>query len=141
MNKNVNNTNESDLVIKNKLNETLILNESEFIGKNNLIIENVESSQIYILFNFKACYIKNFTNSKIFLGSINGGTHINDSNNSKFYLATHQLRIHKTHNTLFSIIVSSNPIIEDCSNLLFSPQNINYGKLNQNLIVKNLIEI
>ena len=135
LNKTVNKTNECDLLLKNKSNEKLILRENEFIGKNNLIIENIENCEIYILFNFKACYIKNITSSKIYLGSINGGTHINDCKNCKFYLATHQLRIHKTLQTQFSIIVSSNPIIEDCSNLLFSPLNITYNKLDQNLTV------
>jgi len=87
------------------------------------------------LLNFKACYVKNVNNSRIYLGSINGGAHINDCQNCKFYLTTHQLRIHKTSNSLFSIIVSSNPIIEDCNNLLFSPLNITYSKLDENLKV------
>jgi len=127
------NMNENDLLLKNKSNEKIVLKESEFKGRNNIIIENIEKCEIYILFNFKACYIKNMTDTKIYLGSINGGTHINDCNNCQFYLATHQLRIHKTHNSQFSIIVSSNPIIEDCSGLLFSPLGIGYQKLEQNL--------
>jgi len=131
--KTVSNTNENDLLLKNKSNEKIILKQEEFKGKNNLIIENIQNCEIYVLFNFKACYIKNLNNSKIYLGSINGGTHINDSNNCQFYLATHQLRIHKTHQTLFSIIVSSNPIIEDCTNLIFSSLNVTYKDLDQNL--------
>jgi hypothetical protein len=132
-----NNTNDSDLVINNKSNEKVILSENENPGKNNLIIENIENSEVQILLNFKACYIKNVNNSRIYLGSINGGAHINDCHNCKFYLATHQLRIHKTVNSLFSIVVSSNPIIEDCNNLVFSPLNIAYSQLDENLNVSN----
>jgi len=136
--KTINSTNENDLVVKNKTKEKIILREAEFKGKNNLILENIQDCEIYILFNFKACYVKNLTDTKIFLGSINGGTHINDCTNCSFYLATHQLRIHRTHHTTFSIIVSSNPIIEDCSNLVFSPLNVKYNDLDQNLTSASL---
>ena len=50
-------------------------------------------------------------------------------------LITHQLRIHKTFQTLFSILVSSNPIIEDCSDLMFSSLKINYKNYSNNLTV------
>jgi len=130
MNRNVN---ENDLLLKNKSNEKIVLNDDDFKGKNNLIIENIDRCEIYILFNFKACYIKNMNDTKIYLGSINGGTHVNDCNNCQFNLATHQLRIHKTHNSLFSVVVSSNPIIEDCTSLMFSPLRITYKTLDQNL--------
>jgi len=115
------------------VNEKIIVFETESSGKHNLIIENLENCEVYVLFNFKACYIKNLKKCKVYIGSINGGAHINDCDDCSIYIATHQLRIHKTHNSCFSIISSSNPIIEDCSKLTFSPLNINY-KEKENLL-------
>ena len=119
--------------------EKLILKKEEIGDKNNLIIENISNCEIYILHNFKACYLKDISHSKIFIGSVSGGTHITNCSSSFIYLASHQLRIHQTTNTAFFIISNSNPIIENCSELIFSPLNITYPTLEENLEVNIFI--
>jgi len=74
----------------------------------------------------KLATLKNLKKCNVYIGSINGGAHITECDNCNIYIATHQLRIHKAHNSCFSIISSSNPIIEDCTKLIFSPLNINF---------------
>jgi hypothetical protein len=114
-------TNESDFVIKDKININISISEEEVLGKNNLIIENLKDSTIEINFTFKACYIKNISNCEIRIGAVAGGSHITNVEGSTIFLSTHQLRIHKTYKTIFKVIVTSNPIIEDCNGLIFSP--------------------
>ena len=129
-----NENNEFILCEKSDL-EKLIISKDEIGEKNNLIIDNIKNCEIYILHSFKALYIKNVCNCKIFIGSVAGGSHITNCTDSKLYLATHQLRIHHTYNTNFFIISNSNPIIEDSSELIFSPLNISYKNFFQNLDV------
>jgi hypothetical protein len=125
---------ENEFIIKNISDDNnLIIKQEDVINKNSLTIENITNCCIYILYNFKACYIKNIENCKIYIGSVAGGSHITDCKNSSIYLITHQLRIHLTFNSYFFIIVSSNPIIEDCRELKFSPLFINYSKFDENL--------
>jgi len=123
------NINSEDYSIKDMKEKVLNINTSEVYGKNNLILENLEYCDIFLLHSFKACYIKNVSNCKIYVGSIAGGTHITNLNSCDVFLATHQLRIHTTHNCKFSVIVMSNPIIEDCSKLVFQDLNVQYADI------------
>lgn len=132
---NSNQIQQDDLYLNNKTNEKIIFSEEIVKDKNSLFIENLSNCEVYILYNFKALYLKNITKCKIFIGSISGGSHITDCKDSEFYLITHQLRIHKTYQTLFSIIVGSNPIIESCSDLIFSCLKICYKNYSNNLNV------
>ncbi len=127
---------EFEFILKDKRDSEIIIRKEEVENKNNLIIENLINCKIFILHSFKACYIKNLMKCQIFIGSVAGGSHITDCFDSQIYLTTHQLRIHTTHNTQFKIIASSNPIIENCSGLIFTPLNINYSKYKENLEVK-----
>jgi len=129
--------NNDEIVISNKSNEKIFFSLEDIKDRNSLFIENLKDCDVYILFNFKAFYAKEIKRCKLFIGSIYGGSHITDCIDSSIYLVTHQLRIHKTHNTNFSIIVSSNPIIEDCSGLIFSNLKIKYQDFETNLNVIN----
>lgn len=133
-----NTKNKEEIVISNKSNEKIIFTLEDLKDRNSLFLENLNNCEVYILFNFKALYAKEIKGCKLFIGSISGGSHITDCTDSSIYLITHQLRIHKTHNTIFSIIVSSNPIIEDCNRLTFSNLKIKYRDLEHNLAVNNL---
>ncbi len=129
---------QDEMIVSNKNNEKIIFTLEDVKGRNSLFLENLIDCEIHILFNFKALYAKEIKNCKIFIGSISGGSHITDCSNCSFYLITHQLRIHKNHNTNFNIIVSSNPIIEDCTRLIFSSLKIKYKDFENNLTVFNI---
>ena len=70
------------------------------------------------------------------LGCISGGSHLTSCVNCSFFLATHQLRIHKTYDTTFCIISASSPIIEDCSGLKF--KQLEDGVSDDNLIAAKI---
>ena len=125
----------NDLIIKNISNQkiTYDINDEQIKNKNNVIIENLSNCQLYLLFNFKACYIKTIENSKIFIGSVSGGSHITNSHNSEIYIASHQLRIHDTQNTKFFVLTNSNPIIEKSTNNTFYPLKISYSNYIDNI--------
>lgn len=127
--------NKDEIVISNKLNEKIVYSLEDIKDRNSLFLENLNNCEVYILFNFKALYVKEIKNCKLFIGSISGGSHITDCIDSTIYVITHQLRIHKTFNTNFFIIVSSNPIIEDCNGLVFSNLKIKYSTFDYNLNV------
>lgn len=118
--------NSEDYTIKDLKDQKIHVSSEKVLGKNNLIIENISNCDLFLLHSFKACYLKNISNCKIYVGGVAGGTHITNLTDSFVYLATHQLRIHTTHNSTFSVIVMSNPIIEDCSKLVFKDLNLKF---------------
>ena len=124
---------ESDLIIKDINEQKIKYTEKEIENKNNIIIENISNCQIYVLFNFKACYIKNIKNSQIYIGSVSGGSHITSSQNCKIYIITHQLRIHETFKSEFYVMINSNPIIEYSKENIFYPLKIKYPKYEENI--------
>lgn len=128
-----NTSDQTDLIIKNKENERIVLSLDEIKGKNNVIIENVKKCEIILLTNFKACYMKNIEESKIIIGSVSGGSHLTQCQQSQIFLATHQLRIHQTTSTSFYVMINSNPIIEHSTNNCFYPLKIKYDLYEKNI--------
>lgn len=68
----------NDLSIKDiNNNHEIRYSESEYKGKENIIIENLDSCTVYLPFIIKSLYVKNITNCKIFAGCISGASFIN----------------------------------------------------------------
>jgi len=124
-----------DYILKDKSDCLITVTNEEINEKNNLILENLKNCEVRILHFFKAFYLKNIQNCTILIGSVGGGSHITNVLDSFVYLATHQLRIHDSFRTNFNIITSSNPIIENSSELKFSPLNLDYPERDENLSV------
>jgi hypothetical protein len=129
---------ETDLVIKDLKGCNKKYTKEELKGKNNILMENISKCDIYLLFDFKACYINNCSNCNIYLGSISGGTHITNCTESKIYLMTHQLRIHQTTKTHFYVLINSNPIIEHSKENVFHPLKIKYDEFENNLKISGI---
>ena len=130
----------TDLVIKDLNNFTKKYTKEEILGKNNILIENINKCDIYLLHDFKACYINNCQNCNIYLGCICGGTHITNCINSKIYLITHQLRIHQTTKSDFFVLINSNPIIEHSQENIFHPLKIKYDEFDTNKKISGIDE-
>ena len=131
---------ETDLVIKDLSDCNKKYTKEEITGKNNILMENINNCNIYLLFDFKACYINKCSKCNIYLGSISGGTHITNCTESKIYLMTHQLRIHQTAKTHFYVLINSNPIIENSKENTFHPLKIKYDEYENNLKKSGLNE-
>ena len=136
----INEISETDLVIKDLNNCNKKYTKEEIKGKNNILMENINNCDIYLLFDFKACYINNCSKCNIYLGSISGGTHITHCSESKIYLMTHQLRIHQTIKTHFYVLINSNPIIENSKENVFHPLKIKYDEYENNLKISGINE-
>ena len=136
----INEISETDLVIKDLNNCNKKYTKEEIKGKNNILMENINNCDIYLLFDFKACYINNCSKCNIYLGSISGGTHITHCSESKIYLMTHQLRIHQTVKTHFYVFINSNPIIENSKENVFHPLKIKYDEYENNLKISGINE-
>ena len=70
-------------------------------------------------------YLKNIKNSKIYVCAVKAASFIDGSvgtpeSPNELYIASHQIRIHNSYNTVFNLIARSNPIIEHCDQLIFS---------------------
>ena len=129
---------ETDLIIRDVKDLNKRYNKEEIIGKNNIIMENINNSTLYILFDFKACYINNIHNSNIYIGCVCGATHITNCYDSKIYINTHQLRIHKTTKSNFYVLINSNPIIEHSTENAFHPLKIEYEGYKDNLKISGI---
>ena len=62
---------------------------SEYEGKENLLIENIENCTIKIPFVVKSIYIKNIKNSNLYVSAVMGATFIDTAESTEIYLASH----------------------------------------------------
>ena len=131
---------ETDLIIKDLNNFTKKYEKEEIKGKNNILMENITNCNLYLLHDFKACYINNCQNCNIYLGCICGGTHITNCINSNIYLISHQLRIHQTTKSNFYVLINSKPIVEYSKENIFHPLKIKYEGFENNLIISGIDE-
>lgn len=70
---------------------------------------------------FAALAIKNIKSSLIIVGNVAGAAHITDVKDSVLVVASRQVRMHDCKNVDIYLHCASRPIIEDCSNVRFSP--------------------
>ena len=54
----------------------VVIKASEYEGKENVIIENVTGSTIILPFSIKCMYIKNISNTNIYVGAISGASFV-----------------------------------------------------------------
>jgi hypothetical protein len=78
-------------------------------------------------------YVTN--NSIVLLGPCSTSVYMEGCENSIIYILCHQLRIHKTKNCHLFVRCQSNPIIEDCEGLIFSPYPLVYPDIDMDIQV------
>jgi tubulin-specific chaperone C len=70
---------------------------------------------------FAGLALKNIQGSLIIVGHVAGAAHITGVENSIIVVASRQVRMHDCKNVDIYLHCASRPIIEDCSNVRFSP--------------------
>jgi len=75
---------------------------------------------------FAGLALKNIKNCLIIAGHVAGAAHITGVENSVIVVASRQVRMHECKNVDIYLHCASRPIIEDCSNVRFSPIPENY---------------
>ncbi|EGR29004.1 tubulin-specific chaperone c, putative [Ichthyophthirius multifiliis] len=87
---------------------------------------NIKNSQIFLNDIFDTIYIKNIKNSQIFIGPVKFSVLIDNCENSELSIASHQIRIHNSKQTVFNIFSTSKSIIENCTQVNFKQYNHSY---------------
>ncbi|KAL0230652.1 hypothetical protein PCE1_004209 [Barthelona sp. PCE] len=90
-------------------------------------LQNLKDCTIILPSAYTFLWVEGLENCHIYSGPVSGALHITNVRNSEVHMACHQLRIHKTFNTHFYVFVGSNPIIEHCNGLKFSPYVMEYA--------------
>lgn len=75
---------------------------------------------------FAGLALKNIKNSLIIAGHVAGAAHITGVEDSIIVVSSRQVRMHECKNVDIYLHCASRPIIEDCSNVRFSPIPENY---------------
>ena len=87
-----------------------------------MIVENITDSVIILPFSIKCLYIKNITRTHVYVGSVSGASFVDGAKDGcNIHLQSHQIRIHNSNKTTFFLTAKSNPIIEHCTEMTFSP--------------------
>lgn len=94
---------------------------SEYQGKENVIIEDLEDCEVFLPFAIKCLYMKNVKSCKIYVGACSGASFYDYITDSKIMIQSHQIRIHNSQDVAFYLTAKSNPIIEHCTNMSFGP--------------------
>ena len=93
----------------------------EYEGKENVIIENLTNCTVVLPFSVKSMYIKNISNTNIYVGSVSGASFVDKAIDCLIHVQSHQIRILNSRNTQFFLTARSSPIIEHCSEMKFGP--------------------
>lgn len=112
------------LHIKDLCDQVKVIEENDYHGKENFIIENIENCTIIVPFLIKCMYVKNMKNCNLQIAGVRAASFIHNSVGTSdrpnvIYLASHQIRIHHSCHTRFLLVARSNPIIEHCTDLAF----------------------
>lgn len=124
--------------IKDKSNETIVKVETELLNADIGII-NCKNCVIKLYGQPSVIHISNIEDCVILCGPMSGSAFVNKCLNSKLNLACHQLRIHETRDSQFYIHVSSRSIIENCSNVKFSPYAWSYHNISDNFKTSGIL--
>lgn len=70
---------------------------------------------------FAALTVRNVHQSLLICGTISGATHITTLRDSVIVVSTYQFRMHECQRCTVYLQVNSRPVIENCSEIQFSP--------------------
>lgn len=100
--------------------------ETEEKGKENgnrkdFALCNLEECTVDVRECFTALHISNLSGCEVCVAPVNGSIWVDKCRECTLTLAGHQIRIHETHDSTFCVVARSDPIIEDCTGLTFTP--------------------
>ncbi len=85
-------------------------------------VENYMDSRIVVASNaLFAMKLSRLQGCRVAVGPVRGSVFVEGCNDCDIYVCSSQLRIHNCERTRFHVFVQSDPIIEDCTEIVFSP--------------------
>ena len=85
-----------------------------------------------------ALRVTNVKRCHVYGGPVAGSLLLEGCEDCTFWLASRQIRLHHAERCTFHLRVMSNPIIEDCTGLIFAPYNLQYSGLQEMLVAAGL---
>ena len=147
-----------DYIVSNKKNETITVSpgdldkwskEDKKDGDNDgantnksksrdVVLNNLENCVVFLGDTMSALRVTCLKNCQVYGGPVAGSLLLEGCTDCTFWLASRQIRLHDAERCTFHLRVMSNPIIEDCTALTFSPYNVMYDGLKEMLISAGL---
>ena len=128
-----------DLSIENKTNETIIVEAGQLKDGGDIVLYNLVDCVVIIRDTMSALRVDKLTRCHVYGGPIAGSLLLHYCNDSKFWLASRQFRLHHSVNCVFYLHALSHPIIEDCTKLFFAPYLLDYPELPSQMQKSNLL--
>lgn len=103
-----------------------------------VVLTNLEDCVVFLGDTMSALRVTNVKRCHVYGGPVAGSLLLEGCEDCVFWLASRQIRLHHAERCTFHLRVMSNPIIEDCSGLIFSPYNLMYEGLTDMLVQAGL---
>eukprot|EP00798_Chlamydomonas_sp_ICE-L_P008249 gene8249-1518_t len=101
-------------------NEVIVWSADKVAGQEVVLID-LQGCTVYLLGQMPNLRMLGIKNSRIITGPVTGPCFVDDAADSTFYLASYQVRIHRTFSSEFYVRVRSKPIIEHSEGVRFAP--------------------
>ena len=113
-------------------------NTSSASKSRDVVLTNLEDCVVFLGDTMSALRVTNVKRCHVYGGPVAGSLLLEGCEDCVFWLASRQIRLHHAERCTFHLRVMSNPIIEDCSGLIFSPYNLMYEGLTDMLVQAGL---
>lgn len=64
----------------------MLKSKAEYLGKENVIIENLENCAVILPFAVKCLFVKNIKNCRIYVSAVSGASFINEAFESSLFI-------------------------------------------------------
>ena len=112
----------------------------ELLGdsSNDVRLASLEDCTVSLCDVMGALRVHGLKRCRVYGGPIAGSVHLERCVDCVFFLASRQIRLHESERCDFYLHVLSNPIIEDCTKLRFSPYTLLYDAFDDQLVAAGL---
>jgi hypothetical protein len=111
-------------------NQTLSMMDDAIL-QSDVALARLTDCTVKLLGNPSTLHMNNLQNCTVLCGPVSSSIFVDDCHNCTFVAPCQQLRVHNTQNCTFFLHVTSRAIIEDSSELLFAPYNLDYKNQEQ----------
>lgn len=128
-----------DLSIDNRSDEVIVVEPDQLQKGGDVVLYNLTNCVVILRSVMSALRVDKLTNCRVYGGPIAGSLLLHYCTNTKFWLASRQIRLHHSTECVFHLHALSHPIIEDCHRLFFAPYNLDYQGLAEQLSESSLL--
>jgi len=124
--------NPDDFIIKNKKGEAVVKEEGT-VGGEQINIEECQDCDIFLLDHIATVFVDDCSNCRIFIGPVESSVFVRTSQDCDMVIACRQFRSRDCKDCRFSLLCTTEPVIETSTNMQFACFDFNYFSLRQQL--------